>query len=187
MKLYDESDVGDVGIGHGSFYAEDLALTEELRRLHVAPHVIGTEEQVWEDSPQGLLKWIAHPKMNPHVFDIEAYIQELPPDGRSGKQRHMAEKFLFFLEGHGYSLHWDVELAEMGETFNWKVSDTPKRYEWEASDWMYIPVNTVSQHFNSDGEEVARFLCATSRLYKFLGVHDLEQLEPAPPSRKVEI
>jgi gentisate 1,2-dioxygenase len=180
MRPYEESRVGHAGVEDGSFYLEDLALAKEQQRLRSAQHVIRSEEMVWEDSPHGLLKYIAHPKLNPHVHDIDAYIQELPPDGRSGKHRHMAEEFVFFLEGRGYSLHWDVELAQMGDTFNWTVADTPRRYDWEATDWMFIPVNTVHQHFNLDGEEIARFISATSRLYKFLGCHDLEQIEPAP-------
>jgi hypothetical protein len=181
MKLYDESKAQDSGLPDGSFYAEDLALALEQRRLRNASHIITTEEMVWEDSPHGLLKHIANPKLNPHVHDIDAYIQELPPDGRSGKHQHMAEEFIFFLEGRGYSLHWDVDLVEMGETFHWGVSETPQRLEWEATDWMYIPVNTVHQHFNLDGDAPARFISATSRLYKFLGTHDLKQIEPAPP------
>jgi quercetin dioxygenase-like cupin family protein len=180
MRPYDEAKAQQSGKSGGSFYAEDLVLATEQRRLRDASHIIRAEDQVWEDSPHGRLRHIAHPKLNPHVHDIDAYIQELAPDGRSGKHRHMAEEFIFFLEGRGYSLHWDVELVEMGETFHWGVSDVPKRFEWEATDWMYIPVNTVHQHFNLDGDEPARFLSATSRVYKFLGCHDLEQIEPAP-------
>jgi hypothetical protein len=38
----------------------------------------------------------------------------------------------------------------------------------------------VHQHFNGDGKEIARFLGATHRAYKFLGYPELEQLEDAP-------
>lgn len=185
MTRYDEAKTSAAGIEGGSFYAEDLVLAKEQARARSAPHIVRVEEQIWEDSPQGRLRHIAHPKINPHCHDIDAYIQELPPDGRSGKHRHMAEEFIFFLEGRGYSLHWDVELAGMDDTFHWRIADTPQRFEWEAGDWMYIPVNTAHQHFNLDGDEPARFISATSRIYKFLGCHDLEQLEPAPPPRTV--
>jgi quercetin dioxygenase-like cupin family protein len=183
MMIYDESQAQPAGRPAGSFYAQDLTLATEQARLRSAEHIIRVEDQVSENCAQGLLTHIARPEINPHVFDIDAYVQELPPDGRSGKHRHMAEEFIFFLEGRGYSLHWDVDMDDMGDTFNWRVDETPKRYEWEASDWMFIPVNTVHQHFNLDGDEPARFLSATSRVFKWLGCHDLEQVEAAPTFR----
>ena len=186
MKPYEESQAPRSARTGASFYAQDLVDAREQRRmLAEASHVIRAEEQIWEDSPQGRLKHVAHPTLSASVTDIEAYIQELPPDGRSGKHRHMAEEFVFVLEGRGYSLHWDVS-AEVGETYHWRPDETPKRFEWEAGDWMYIPVNTIHQHFNVDGEEPARLLCATSMLFKWLGWHDLEQLEDAPqPGRTI--
>ena len=180
MNRYDESRAARSERAGGTFYAEDLVAAREQRRvMSEATHVIRAEEQIWEDSPQGRLKHIAHPKLSANVTDIEAYIQELPPDGRSGKHRHMAEEFIFVLEGSGYSLQWDVR-AEVRDEYHWHAEDTPRRVEWEAGDWMYVPVNTIHQHFNTDGEEPARILCATSMLFKWLGWHDLEQLEDAP-------
>jgi quercetin dioxygenase-like cupin family protein len=182
-RPYDEADNQRIHRSAGSFYAQDLAAAKDRDRLRLPEHIIRAEDQVVEDSVHGLLTHIAHPDLNPHVFDIDAYIQEIPPDSRSGKHRHMAEEFIFFLEGRGYTLFWDVDLAEVGETMTWKTDEVPKRYDWEASDWMFVPVNTVHQHFNLDGDEPARFLSATSRVFKWLGVHDLEQLEAAPTYR----
>ncbi|MDQ3529082.1 MAG: cupin domain-containing protein [Actinomycetota bacterium] len=180
MSLYEESQAARSTRAGGTFYANDLVLArEQMRGLNEAPHVIRAEDQLWEDSPHGRIKWIAHPGLSANVTDIEAYIQELSPDGRSGKHRHMAEEFVFILEGRGYSLHWDVE-ALIGDDYEWRVADTPQRFEWKAGDWMYVPVNTVHQHFNSDGEEPVRFISATSLIFKYLMWHDLEQLEAAP-------
>ena len=182
MSLYEEADAPRSTRTGGSFYAEDLVTAREQRRaLAEASHVIRAEEQLWEDSPQGRLKHVAHPKLSASVTDIEAYIQELPPDGRSGKHRHMAEEFIYVLEGAGYSLHWDIR-ATVADTYHWHVDESPRTLQWEAGDWMYVPVNTIHQHFNTDGGEPARLLCATSMLFKWLGWHDLEQLEDAPPS-----
>ena len=183
MKEFGEARRAKEGIEGGSFYAEDLVLAKEEKwRDSTHPKIIRAPEMVWEDTPHGRIKHIAHPKMNPRVKDIDAYIQEIGPDGRSGKHRHMAEEFMFILQGEGYSLHWDVEL-EMGDRYGWKVSSTPQRYDWEAGDWVFVPVNTVHQHFNTNSEQPARFISATSRLYKLLGWHDLEQLEDAPSAR----
>lgn len=180
MTQFGEVRRAQAGVEGGSFYAEDLVLAKEEKwRDSRNRKIIKSDEMVWEDTTHGRIKWIAHPKINSRVKDVEAYIQEIPPDGRTGKHRHMAEEFMFILQGSGYSLHWDVDL-EMGEQYGWKVSSIPQRYEWEAGDWVFVPVNTVHQHFNTDSEQPARFISATSRLYKLLGWHDLEQLEEAP-------
>ena len=180
MKPYEESQAPRSTRAGGSFYAQDLVDAREQRRLLAeASHVIRAEEQIWEDSPQGRLKHVAHPKLSANVTDIEAYIQELAPDGRSGKHRHMAEEFVFVLEGRGYSLHWDVQ-AEVGETYRWRPDVEAKRFDWEAGDWMYVPVNTIHQHFNADPAAPARFIAATNRIYKMIGYSRVDQLENAP-------
>ena len=55
-----------------------------------------------------------------------------------------------------------------------------KRYEWEAGDVIYIPPNTIHQHFNASAERPVRLISATNRIYKACGLNDLEQLEDAP-------
>src|SRR5947207_7074549 len=55
-----------------------------------------------------------------------------------------------------------------------------KRYEWEVGDVIYIPPNTIHQHFNADPRRPARLISATNRIYKYCGLNDLEQLEDAP-------
>ncbi len=179
-KEFGEAKRWQEGIDGPPLYAEDLAAVKEERYLDSkAAKIIRATEMVWEDTPHGRIKHMAHPKLNSRVKDIEAYMQVIPPDGRTGKHRHMAEEFMFILEGSGYSLHWDVEL-DMGEKYGWKVSPKPQRFDWEAGDWVFVPVNTVHQHFNSDSKTNVRFISANSRIYKLLGWHDLEQIEPAP-------
>jgi hypothetical protein len=45
---------------------------------------------------------------------------------------------------------------------------------------IYIPPNTIHQHFNADPERPVRLISATNRIYKACGLNDLEQLEDAP-------
>ena len=52
--------------------------------------------------------------------------------------------------------------------------------EWEAGDVIYIPPNTIHQHFNADPQRPARLISAINRIYKYCGLNDLEQLEDAP-------
>ncbi len=144
--------------------------------------VIKAEQMPWENSRQGKIKHMVNGKMNARVRTIDAYIQELPPGGRSGKHRHMWEEYIFILEGKGYDMHWDME-AEFGDAYRWRVKDGV-RYDWQAGDIVYIPVNTVHQHVNADLDKRARLISAQNRVYKFLGFNDLEQLEDAPRVRQ---
>jgi quercetin dioxygenase-like cupin family protein len=60
------------------------------------------------------------------------------------------------------------------------VDEKPSRWEWEQGDSIYIPPNTVHQHFNADSENPVRFISATSRMVRYIGFDDLEQIENAP-------
>ena len=141
--------------------------------------VVKPEAMPWEDSPQGRIKHVCNGEMNVRVNSVDAYMQELAPAGRSGKHRHMADEALYVLEGRGYDLHWDVDF-ELGTTYEWKVAAEPTRWEWEAGDVVYIPPNTVHQHFNADPERPARFISAQNRVFKTIGYDDVEQIENAP-------
>jgi len=91
----------------------------------------------------------------------------------------MSEEYIFVLEGKGYDFHWDVDF-EVSDKYHWKVDETPSRWEWEMGDSIYIPPNTVHQHFNADPGSPVRFISATSRMVKYIGFDDLEQIEDAP-------
>lgn len=170
------------GVAAQAFYEDALreSLTNPDRFLK---KVLKPEEMPWEESRQGRLKHIAHPRLPLRIKTVDAYIQEIPPGSRSGKHRHMAEEVLFILEGKGYDLHWDVE-AEIGEVYVWKTDAEPTRWDWEAGDLVYIPPNTIHQHFNTDPSRPARFIAATDRISKLMGVTELEQLENAPEYRR---
>jgi hypothetical protein len=45
---------------------------------------------------------------------------------------------------------------------------------------IYIPPNTIHQHFNADPGKPVRLISAINRIYKYCGLNDLEQLEDAP-------
>lgn len=176
---YGEAKNSQKGTTGPKFYEEDLrAVEEERTRDAASPKIIKANEMVWEDSPQGHIKHIARTEMNPHDKDVDAYIQEIAPGKKSGKHRHMAEEMMFILEGQGYSLHWDVDTV-ISDRMGWDVSQEAQRFDWEAGDWVFVPVNTVHQHFNSGKKDVVRFLSASSRLFKWLGLNDLEQIETA--------
>jgi quercetin dioxygenase-like cupin family protein len=137
------------------------------------------EDMPWEMSRQGLLKHLLNEQMNTRMETVDAYMQIIPPGSRSGKHRHLAEECLYVLEGRGYDLHQDCDV-EITDTYHWTAQAEVKRWEWEAGDVIYIPPNTIHQHFNADRERPLRLISAINRIYRHSGLNDLEQLEDAP-------
>ena len=141
--------------------------------------ILHPEDMPWEMSRQGLLKHLINEQMNTRMETVDAYMQIIPPGSRSGKHRHLAEECLYVLEGRGYDLHQDCDVA-ITDTYHWKPQAEIKRYEWEAGDVIYIPPNTIHQHFNASIDRPARLISAINRIYKACGLNDLEQVEDAP-------
>lgn len=141
--------------------------------------IVHPEDMPWELSRQGLLKHLLNEKMNTRMESVDAYMQIIPPGSRSGKHRHLAEECIYVLEGRGYDLHQDCDV-EITDTYHWKAQDEVKRYEWEAGDVIYIPPNTIHQHFNADPDRPVRLVSAINRIYEKFGLNDLEQIEDAP-------
>lgn len=141
--------------------------------------VVRPEDMQWEMSRQGLLKHLINEQMNTRMDTVDAYMQIIPPGSRSGKHRHLAEECLYVLEGRGYDLHQDCDV-EITDTYHWTAQPEVKRYEWEAGDVIYIPPNTIHQHFNADADRPARLISAINRIFKNSGLNDLEQMEDAP-------
>jgi quercetin dioxygenase-like cupin family protein len=141
--------------------------------------ILHPEDMPWELSPQGLMKHLLNEAMNTRMETVDAYMLIIPPGSRSGKHRQLAEECLYVLEGRGYDLHQDCDV-EITDTYHWKPQDEAKRYEWEAGDVIYIPPNTIQQHFNADPQRPVRLVSVINRIYKACGLNDLEQLENAP-------
>jgi quercetin dioxygenase-like cupin family protein len=141
--------------------------------------IVHPEDMPWEMSRQGLLKHLLNEGMNTRMETVDAYMEIIPPGSRSGKHRHLAEECVYVLEGRGYDLHQDCDV-EITDTYHWKPQAEVKRYEWEAGDVIYIPPNTIHQHFNASSDKPVRLISATNRIYKACGLNDLEQLENCP-------
>ncbi len=141
--------------------------------------VVTPEDMPWEMSRQGLLKHLINEAMNTRMETVDAYMQIIPPGSRSGRHRHLAEECLYVLEGRGYDLHQDCDV-EITDTYHWTAQDEVKRFDWEAGDVIYVPPNTIHQHFNADPERPVRLISAINRIFKQCGLNDLEQIEDAP-------
>ena len=185
--LFEESKKAYIKKVESTYYEEKLREREkQIEENRQKKKIIKPESMPWEKSRQGILKHLFNERMDVPIESIDAYMQFIPPGSRSGKHRHMSEEYIFVLEGKGYDLHWDVDF-ELGEKYYWKVAERPSRWEWEQGDSIYIPPNTVHQHFNSDPEKPARFISATSRMVRYIGFDDLEQIENAPEYEEKDI
>lgn len=141
--------------------------------------IVHPEDMPWEMSRQGILKHLLNEGMNTRMETVDAFMMIIPPGSRSGKRRQLAEECLYVLEGKGYDLHQDCDV-EITDTYHWKAQDKVQRFEWEAGDVIYVPPNTIHQHFNADPDRPVRLISAVNRIYKACGLNDLEQLEDAP-------
>lgn len=150
--------------------------------------IVKPEDMPWEMSRQGLLKHLLNEAMNTRMETVDAYMQIIPPGSRSGKHRHLAEECLYVVEGHGYDLHQDCDV-EITDTYHWKPQERVQRFEWQAGDVIYIPPNTIHQHFNASPDKPVRLISAINRIFKSCGLNDLEQLEDAPeydPTKRLD-
>ncbi|MEE8472937.1 MAG: cupin domain-containing protein, partial [Dehalococcoidia bacterium] len=137
-------------------------LVDQTRWRIQVPHVVSAKDRPWEDTQMGRLKYLSHPNVPSALLMFDAFVQEIPPGGRSGKHRHVAEEVHKIIEGKGYDIH------------------DGKRWDWEAEDLVSIPINTTHQHFNADPKRPARFFSLQSRLFNYGGHGGIEHLEDAP-------
>ena len=177
---WDESKAWMKGRQHQKLYQAllDDAATAPSRNAK-RRKIVHPEDMPWELSPQGLMKHLLNEAMNTRMETVDAYMLIIPPGSRSGRHRQLAEECLYVLEGRGYDLHQDCDV-EITDTYHWKPQDEVKRYDWEAGDVIYIPPNTIQQHFNADPQRPVRLISVVNRIYKACGLNDLEQLENAP-------
>ncbi len=154
--------------------AEARPARDAERKKVVHPH-----EMPWEMARQGLLKHLINEGMNTRMETVDAYMQIVPPGSKSGKHRHLAEECLYVLEGTGYDLHQDCDV-EITDVYFWKPQDKIQRFDYEAGDVIYVPPNTIHQHFNADPDRPLRLISTINRIFKHSGLNDLEQIENAP-------
>ncbi len=160
---WDESKAWRRGSNHQKLYQAllDDATTAPARNAK-RKKVVRPEDMPWEMSRQGLLKHLLNEGMNTRMETVDAYMEIIPAGSRSGKHRHLAEECVYVLEGRGYDLHQDCDV-EITDTYHWKPQDEIKRYEWEAGDVIYLPPNTIHQHFNASSDKPVRLISATNR------------------------
>jgi hypothetical protein len=141
--------------------------------------VVKPADTVWETTPLGRVRVLSSPdRTDQRLFSVDAFELDIPAGSRTGKRWQMADEVLYVLGGSGYSLHWEVG-AELDEKYYARIAKEPTRYEITQGDTLYVPQNTIAQHFSSDGEPL-RLLSGQNRLFRHLGYDKVAYLENAP-------
>ena len=141
--------------------------------------VVRNADTTWETTPLGRVRVMSCPdRTDVRTFSVDALELEIPAGSRSGKRWQMADEVLYVLSGTGFSLHWEVE-AEIAEKYYARIAREPTRHEIKPGDTLYVPQNTIAQHFCADGQPL-RLLSAQNRLFKQLGYNNVAYFEAAP-------
>jgi hypothetical protein len=171
MSLDDNGSQGDKEQAHSgsntcNFHADDIAASQEFRKNYeTRTNVVKAEDMPWEHSSDGLIKHLVHHRLNTRECCVEAYMQFLKAEERSGKHRHMWEEIIFVAEGAGYDLHWDLKFDCL-DAFKWEWADVPKKFEWKRGDFI--------------ATEEARLIMMSNRMVKEMGFDWFDQVENAP-------
>jgi quercetin dioxygenase-like cupin family protein len=142
--------------------------------------VVKPDDGPWELTPEGHIRVVASKeRTDVRVNSVDVNEQRIPAGSRSAKHWHMADEVLYVISGSGYSLHWEVE-AEIAEKYYARIAKEPTRHDFRQGDVVYVPQNTVHQHFNASSDEPLMLLTAQNRLIKLLGYDNIIYLENSP-------
>jgi quercetin dioxygenase-like cupin family protein len=179
MGLWQQGKIGTKPIDEGRWGPrEEYKIARDPKDAAI-PKVVHPGDTPWQLTPHGRIRVLADVDTPLRVKALDAYLQEIPGGSRSGRRWQMGDELVYVVEGQGYDLHWDVEV-EIDDQYYAHFAKEPTRWEWKAGDLVWVPQNTVSQHFNTDPTRPATLLAATSRVYKQLGYSRIEELENAP-------
>jgi quercetin dioxygenase-like cupin family protein len=141
--------------------------------------VVTPDDTSWEQTPLGRVRVLSSPeRTDVRTFSVDAFELSIPAGSRSGKRWHMADEILHVVSGSGYTLHWQVE-AEIAERYYARIATEPVRYDFKQGDTVYVPQNTIAQHFAADGTPLL-LLSGQNRIFKTLGYDKTVYLENAP-------
>ena len=161
------------------YYDAALEASKSFRKSYDQQlNIVKAAQMPFERSRQGLIKHIINERMNTKEYCLDIYMQFLPGGKASGKHRHLSEEVLYVVEGSGYDLHWDVRF-DCHDVMEFEWDTEPRKFEWKAGDFIYIPPYVAHQHFNADPTNEARIISVTSRIVKAMGFDWFEQLEDA--------
>jgi quercetin dioxygenase-like cupin family protein len=138
--------------------------------------VVPGREQTWQATRDGRIKWLANRDMDVRLNSLDIWLQQIAPGNHTAKHWHMADELFYVISGSGYTLEWQVE-ADIADRYYARVAKEPRRHEWGPTDLVYVPHNTVHQHFANDTP--VELVNAQNRLYKAMGYDNVRYLADA--------
>jgi quercetin dioxygenase-like cupin family protein len=162
---------------------EDFGEREEWGRIWTPgveemSKVVKPADGEWCYTPMGRVRDMNSPATPHRQFSMDFYEVTAPAGGRTGKYWKMADEVLYVIAGAGYSLMWEVE-AEIAEKYYARVAKEPTRHEFREGDTIYVPQNTIVQHFAADGTPI-HLLSGQNRVFRHLGYDNVHFFEDAP-------
>jgi quercetin dioxygenase-like cupin family protein len=161
--------------------SEDFGEREDWSRIWTPgvadrKKVITASDGAWETTPMGHVRVMNSADQTDHrQFSVDVYEMTIQAAGSSGKYWKMADEIVYVLDGEGYSLHWEVE-AEIAEKYYARIAKEPTRHDFKKGDTLYIPQNTIAQHFAADGTPL-HLLSVQNRVFKHLGYDKVHYFE----------
>ena len=141
--------------------------------------VVTPADTHWETTQLGRVRVLNDmSRTDLRFFSVDFFELDIPAGSRSGKYWKMADEVFYVLDGNGYSLHWEVQ-AEIDDKYYARIANEPTRHEIKRGDTLYVPQNTVVQHFAADGTPLT-LLSAQNRVFKHLGYDRVYYFEDAP-------
>ena len=137
--------------------------------------VVKSADTTWQDTALGRVRVLAAPGTDARTFSVDVFELEIPAGGSSGRRWQMADELLYVLNGSGYSLHWRVE-CDIADRYYARIAEEPQRYDFKTGDSLYVPQNTVAQHFAADGTPLL-LLSGQNRIFKMLGYDSVAYLD----------
>jgi quercetin dioxygenase-like cupin family protein len=141
--------------------------------------VLKPTDTPWEWTPHGHIRWIAADHVPFRIHATDCYLHEIPAGSRSGKRWQMADQVIYVQEGEGYSLMWDVDVS-ITDQYYAHIALEPSRWEWKKGDMIWVPHNSVFQHFNTSPDKPVKLIVASNRMFNKLGYSNKVDMETAP-------
>ena len=154
-----------------NFWDELIRLRDEerARKSKDTLAVVKGKGRPLQLSQQGFMRSYMHPSIDDTVVKTMIFfVQEIPPNSRSGLIKCQGNQVIYVWQGKGYSMIDQV------------------KHPWEAGDVIQLPLRpngVTCQHYNDDPELTVKLVCVEPNNVAALGVDKgsgFEQLELAP-------
>lgn len=131
---------------------------EELERRRKAKVLVSAEEISAQGIEPNRTTFIVDPRIGSHNRALRFWIRALPPGDEEGGgwkslgHRHTVEAVIYIVQGKGHSIINGI------------------RYDWQAGDFICVPVFAWHRHINSGAGDAIYTACTTGPLSMALGI-----------------